>query len=108
MRVLTYPEFPAWQILVRRLVEIELHHTDLNAGYEPAEWPASFTTMDLDAPCTHSATTGSQPRRTEPASLADPQVTTVEARPSDSIRTGRHDRCDRMVSSTALLWIASR
>lgn len=50
VRVLAYSEFPAWQVLVRRLVEIELHHTDLDAGYDPADWPASFTTMDLDEP----------------------------------------------------------
>jgi len=47
---LNYPEFPASQLLVRRLVEVELHHTDLGAGYGPADWPASFAGMELPEP----------------------------------------------------------
>ncbi len=50
VRVLASSEFPAWQVLVRRLVEIELHHTDLDVGYGPTGWPAEFTTMSLDEP----------------------------------------------------------
>ena len=34
--------FPAAQLLTRRLVEVELHHSDLGAGYGPADWPAAF------------------------------------------------------------------
>ncbi|MBV9792790.1 MAG: maleylpyruvate isomerase N-terminal domain-containing protein, partial [Actinobacteria bacterium] len=30
--------FPAAEILVRRLVEVELHHVDLGAGYTAADW----------------------------------------------------------------------
>jgi len=50
VRVLDYAEFPALQLLTRRLVEVELHHTDLGAGYGPDDWPARFAGMDLDEP----------------------------------------------------------
>jgi maleylpyruvate isomerase len=50
VRVLDYSSFPAAQLLLRRLVEVELHHTDLGAGYAPADWPARFTTLDLPEP----------------------------------------------------------
>jgi maleylpyruvate isomerase len=42
--------FPAEQLLPRRLVEVELHHVDLDYGYGPADWPAAFATMDLPEP----------------------------------------------------------
>jgi maleylpyruvate isomerase len=42
--------FPATQLVTRRLVEVELHHADLGAGYGPADWPAAFAAMDLDEP----------------------------------------------------------
>jgi maleylpyruvate isomerase len=38
------------QLLTRRLVEVELHHCDLDAGYGPADWPAGFAAMDLPEP----------------------------------------------------------
>lgn len=50
VQALHHPEFPAAQLLVRRLVEVELHHTDLGAGYGPADWPAGFAGMELDEP----------------------------------------------------------
>ncbi len=40
VRVLGSAPFPAAQLLTRRLVEVELHHCDLAAGYTPADWPA--------------------------------------------------------------------
>jgi len=43
-------EFPAALVLTRRLVEVELHHTDLGCGYRRADWPAAFTAMDLPEP----------------------------------------------------------
>ena len=43
-------EFPAEQALIRRLVEVELHHTDLDIGYRSADWPAVFATMELSEP----------------------------------------------------------
>jgi len=42
--------FPAAQLLVRRLVEVELHHCDLAAGYSPADWPDAFASMELAEP----------------------------------------------------------
>jgi maleylpyruvate isomerase len=50
VHVLGYASFPAPQILTRRLVELELHHTDLGAGYTPADWPPSFSGLDLPEP----------------------------------------------------------
>ena len=42
--------FPAAGLLTRRLVEVELHHCDLDAGYGPANWPPSFVRMELAEP----------------------------------------------------------
>lgn len=50
VRVLEHPSFKAAEIPVRRLVEVELHHADLGAGYGPADWPQEFVTMDLAEP----------------------------------------------------------
>ncbi len=50
VRILDSAPFPAGQLLTRRLVEVELHHCDLGAGYGPADWPAAFATMELAEP----------------------------------------------------------
>jgi maleylpyruvate isomerase len=50
VRILDSAPFPAAQLLTRRLVEVELHHCDLGAGYGPADWPATFATMELAEP----------------------------------------------------------
>jgi maleylpyruvate isomerase len=50
VRVPGLPPFPAAELLTRRLVEVELHHCDLGAGYGPADWPAAFAAMDLPEP----------------------------------------------------------
>jgi maleylpyruvate isomerase len=42
--------FPAAQLLVRRWVEVELHHTDLDIGYSPERWPSRFATLALPEP----------------------------------------------------------
>ncbi|HTQ94845.1 MAG TPA: maleylpyruvate isomerase N-terminal domain-containing protein [Streptosporangiaceae bacterium] len=44
------PRFPAAELLTRRLVEVELHHCDLGAGYGPAGWPPAFAAMQLGEP----------------------------------------------------------
>ncbi len=44
------PRFPAAELLTRRLVEVELHHCDLGAGYGPADWPACFVALELGEP----------------------------------------------------------
>jgi maleylpyruvate isomerase len=50
VQVLGSARFPATGVLTRRLVEVELHHADLGSGYTPADWPASFTGLDLPEP----------------------------------------------------------
>jgi maleylpyruvate isomerase len=50
VRVPGLTPFPAAELLVRRLVEVELHHCDLGAGYGPAAWPATFAALDLPEP----------------------------------------------------------
>ncbi|MEV7189129.1 maleylpyruvate isomerase family mycothiol-dependent enzyme [Kitasatospora sp. NPDC093102] len=39
--------FPASDIPAKRLVELEYHHVDLDAGYTPAHWPESFATAQF-------------------------------------------------------------
>ena len=50
VRIMDSAPFPAAQLLTRRLVEVELHHCDLGAGYTPADWPPPFATMELGEP----------------------------------------------------------
>src|ERR1022692_3743687 len=50
VRILDSAQFPADQLLTRRLVEVELHHGDLGTGYGPADWPAAFAAMELAEP----------------------------------------------------------
>jgi maleylpyruvate isomerase len=50
VQVLDSRPFPAHELLTRRLVEVELHHCDLGAGYGPATWPAAFAAMQLAKP----------------------------------------------------------
>ncbi|MCI0689788.1 MAG: maleylpyruvate isomerase family mycothiol-dependent enzyme [Sporichthyaceae bacterium] len=38
---------PAWEIFVRRLNEVEIHHVDLDAGYTPAHWPPGWVSRAL-------------------------------------------------------------
>ncbi|MET8701854.1 maleylpyruvate isomerase family mycothiol-dependent enzyme [Kitasatospora sp. NPDC004723] len=39
--------FPAYEIPWRRLMEVEYHHVDLDAGYTPAHWPAEFAAAEF-------------------------------------------------------------
>lgn len=50
VQILGSARFPAGRLLTRRLVEVELHHSDLGLGYRPADWPATFARMDLPEP----------------------------------------------------------
>ena len=50
IRILTYAEFPTGQCLIRRLVELELHHVDLGLAYTAKDWPESFASRDLPEP----------------------------------------------------------
>jgi maleylpyruvate isomerase len=38
--------FPAYEVPLKRLQELEYHHVDLAAGYTPAHWPESFATRE--------------------------------------------------------------
>ncbi|MCW2534211.1 MAG: hypothetical protein JWP62_3781 [Blastococcus sp.] len=50
VQVPTGAPLPAVQLLERRLVELELHHTDLDAGYGAEDWPQSFVELELAEP----------------------------------------------------------
>jgi maleylpyruvate isomerase len=50
VKILHSARFPAAELLTRRLVEVELHHTDLGTGYGPADWPPAFTALELGEP----------------------------------------------------------
>jgi maleylpyruvate isomerase len=67
VRVLGSAPFPAAQLLTRRLVEVELHHCDLAAGYTPADWPTAFASMELAEPMR----TQRQDRLSRPQELLD-------------------------------------
>jgi maleylpyruvate isomerase len=41
---------PARELLVRRLVEVELHHVDLGSAYRPEDWPTTFNKLELADP----------------------------------------------------------
>ena len=43
-------DYPASYLLTLRLVEIELHHVDLGAGYQPSDWPTTFNELELKDP----------------------------------------------------------
>ncbi|AUG80128.1 Putative mycothiol-dependent maleylpyruvate isomerase [Kitasatospora sp. MMS16-BH015] len=38
---------PAYDLLPKRLGELEYHHVDLDAGYTPAHWPEGFATYEF-------------------------------------------------------------
>ncbi|WP_330233978.1 maleylpyruvate isomerase family mycothiol-dependent enzyme [Nocardia sp. NBC_00508] len=38
---------PATEVPWMRLQEVEIHHVDLNAGYQPSDWPAPFVARIL-------------------------------------------------------------
>lgn len=50
VQILDSAPFRAGELLVKRLVEVELHHCDLGIGYGPAQWPVAFGAMELAEP----------------------------------------------------------
>jgi maleylpyruvate isomerase len=63
--------FPATRLLTIRLVEVELHHCDLGAGYGPDDWPGSFAAMELAEPMRSQRQDRlDRPRPEPPASVA--------------------------------------
>lgn len=84
VRILGSTPFPAGQLLVRRLVEVELHHCDLGIGYGAADWPASFGVMELAEPM--------RSQRNERLSFEQPAVSArakSAARPVPPYRPGQ-------------------
>ena len=51
-------DFPPPTSRAMRLREVEIHHADLDAGYDPADWPAEFAVACLD-----SMSSGAPPSR---------------------------------------------
>ncbi len=43
-------QFPTHELPLRRLIEVVLHHTDLDAGYTSRDWPPAFTALELAEP----------------------------------------------------------
>jgi maleylpyruvate isomerase len=84
VQMLDSAPFPAGELLVKRLVEVELHHCDLGIGYGPAQWPAAFGAMELAEPM------GSQ--RAERLSYEQPAISArakSAARPAPPYRPGQ-------------------
>ena len=77
--------FPAAQLLTRRLVEVELHHSDLAAGYDPADWPAAFAAMELGEPMR----TWRRDRLSQPAGAHPGTTGLTPPRPPAPWRPGR-------------------
>jgi maleylpyruvate isomerase len=76
--------FPAGELLVRRLVEVELHHCDLGIGYGPAQWPVAFGAMELAEPM--------RSQREERLSYEQPAISArakSAARPAPPYRPGQ-------------------
>ena len=118
VRILDSAPFPATQLLTRRLVEVELRHCDLRAGYGPDDWPAAFTAMELAEPMRSSARTGSAgcvldvPQQPVRGRIRDPpkycrkffRTGPLRARPAGR----RHRRPEFCASSPPKIWFASR
>jgi maleylpyruvate isomerase len=46
-RALDGPPFPLSRLLIRRLGEVEIHHSDLGLAYRPGDWPTDFAAAYL-------------------------------------------------------------
>lgn len=65
-------QFPAWDILPRRLGEVEIHHADLGLGYQPRDWPAEFAATQLPRVTrSRAGDTGAPPCLINPAGTED-------------------------------------
>lgn len=75
VRALAGGPFPAREVPLRRLSEVEIHHVDLGTGYLPGDWPAGFVARALPR-----AARSFQGRDGVPACLLRPEGTTQELR----------------------------
>jgi maleylpyruvate isomerase len=84
VQMLDSAPFPAGELLVKRLVEVELHHCDLGIGYGAAQWPAAFGAMELAEPM--------RSQRAERLSYDQPAISArakSAARPAPPYRPGQ-------------------
>jgi maleylpyruvate isomerase len=84
VKLLDSAPFAAGELLVTRLVEVELHHCDLGIGYGPGQWPAAFGAMELAEPM--------RSQREERLSYQQPAISArakSAARPAPPYRPGQ-------------------
>ncbi|WP_330251183.1 maleylpyruvate isomerase family mycothiol-dependent enzyme [Nocardia sp. NBC_00565] len=93
---------PATEVIWMRLQEVEIHHVDLAADYQPADWPSDFVARLL-------------PRATADltkAAASDPMPTfAVHTTDTDFTATIGSGACDHTVSGPAaalLAWLLGR
>jgi maleylpyruvate isomerase len=108
---------PLRAIPVARLVELELHRFDLDAGYAPADWPDASTDLLLGAALVRLAGAPGAPRvrllvdgQTQPRGSDDPEAVTVSGPGPELVTwlTGRGDgrglRCEGPLPSLPAAW----
>jgi maleylpyruvate isomerase len=84
VQLLDSAPFAAGELLVTRLVEVELHHCDLGIGYGPGQWPTAFGAMELAEPM--------RSQREERLSYQQPAISArakSAARPAPPYRPGQ-------------------
>lgn len=80
---------PAARVVWARICEVELHHVDLDAGYGPADWPASFALRVLHDPATPHVATLVSDDGTKLLTVADAPTVTGPAHLLAAWLTGR-------------------
>ena len=108
---------PLREIPVARLVEVELHRFDLDAGYAPADWPDASTDLLLGAALARLAGAPAAPMvrllvdgEDQPRGSDDPEAVTVSGPGPELVTwlTGRGDgralRCDGPLPGLPSAW----
>ena len=80
---------PAARVVWARICEVELHHVDLDAGYGPADWPASFPLRILHDPATPRVATLVSDDGTKLLTVADAPTVTGPVHQLAAWLTGR-------------------
>jgi maleylpyruvate isomerase len=93
---------PAARVVWSRICEVELHHVDLDAGYGPADWPASFALRVLHDPATPHVATLASDDGTTLLAVPDAPVVTGPVHLLAAWLTGRGDG-SALTSSTGTL-----
>lgn len=84
-------EIPAARLVWTRLCEVELHHVDLAAAYQPADWPEAFPLRLLHDPATPRAATLATPDGTVLLTVPDAPTVTGPVHALAAWLTGRGD-----------------